>query len=105
MSEVPFMFKDAAEWEAWKAEEQSVFKRANKLADDVDARILAAKADGVSALGGGILGSALPEEVVEVILIADRIAGFLPFVPDSMKPLWADKLAGYLGLIKRGLGL
>lgn len=102
---VPIGFKDQAEYDQWLADLHGSFDKLRKVGEELDKKALAAKADAVSALGGGILGTALPEEVADALKYASRINGFLPFVPDSMVPHWARKLGELLDLIRRSLGI
>lgn len=102
---LPIGFKDQAEYDQWLADLHGSMAKLHKLGEQVDQKILASQADVVGALGGGILGTALPEEVVEALKYATRIKGFLPFVPQEMMPDWLEKLANILDAVRRGLGI
>ena len=101
----PAIFASQDEYDAWLADLHAVESRLKRLNDDVDAKMLAMKADAAGVLGGGILSSALPEEVVDGLRAASRIRGFLPFVPDGMLPTWVEKLADILDAVRRALGV
>ena len=100
---VPIGFSSEAEYETWKAELHSATNSLRQTAEAIDRREAEMVAD--MARDGIFGGIPLPAEVREALSYANRIAGFLPFVPDTAKPHWADKLAEVLSLVSRALGV